>query len=106
MSQDVYVRTVPLMGTLVTIEVVGHGATLEKAARRKQAVERAFAWFHQVESCCTRFDTRSELMQLAAQVGIAVPASPILFEAVQFALAVAKESGGAFDPTVGNTMER
>ena len=92
MSEDVYVRMVPLMGTLVTIQVVGPGADPKQAARRKEAVERAFAWFHQVEACCTRFDTRSELMQLTAHVGAAVPASPILFEAVQFALAVAEES--------------
>jgi thiamine biosynthesis lipoprotein len=32
--------------------------------------------------------------------------STILYEAVQFALAVAEESGGAFDPTVGYAMER
>ena len=38
-------------------------------------------------------------------VGVAVPASAILYEAVQFALAVAEESGGAFDPTVGSAME-
>ena len=44
-------------------------------------------------------------MQLTAQVGIAVPVSAILYEAVQFALAVAEESGGAFDPTVGYAME-
>ena len=44
-------------------------------------------------------------MQLTAQVGIAVPASAILYEAVQFALVVAEESGGAFDPTIGYSME-
>ena len=44
-------------------------------------------------------------MQLTAQAGVPVPASPILYEAVQFALMVAEESGGAFDPTVGHRME-
>ena len=44
-------------------------------------------------------------MQLTAQAGVPVPASPILFQAVQFALMVAEESGGAFDPTVGHRME-
>jgi thiamine biosynthesis lipoprotein len=38
-------------------------------------------------------------------VGVRVPVSTILFEAVQFALAVAEESDGAFDPTVGYAME-
>ena len=40
-----------------------------------------------------------------AGAGVPVAASPVLFEAVQFALAVAHETGGAFDPTVGHTME-
>jgi thiamine biosynthesis lipoprotein len=44
-------------------------------------------------------------MQLTAQGGVPVPASPILYQAVQFALMVAEESGGAFDPTVGHSME-
>ena len=44
-------------------------------------------------------------MQLTAQAGVPVPASAILYEAVRFALMVAEESGGAFDPTVGHRME-
>jgi len=86
------------MGTVVTINVVGSGDDAEAA------IERAFGWFHEIEDRCTRFSASSELMQLTAQVGVAVPASPILFEAVNFALLVAEESGGAFDPTVGHTM--
>lgn len=103
------VRTLPLMGTFVTIHVVAWGD--ERSGRREaeeaveRALERAFEWFHRVEQCCTRFDPDSELMRLTKQVGVAVPASTILYEAVQFALAVAQESGGAFDPTVGYAME-
>jgi thiamine biosynthesis lipoprotein len=44
-------------------------------------------------------------MQLATHVGVPVRVSTILCEAVQFALAVAEESEGAFDPTVGYAME-
>jgi thiamine biosynthesis lipoprotein len=44
-------------------------------------------------------------MQLTSQAGVPVPASPILYQAVQFAVMVAEESGGAFDPTVGHWME-
>jgi len=103
------------MGTVVTIHVVGRGATQETIryaagstrARypREEAVERAFEWFRRIEECCTRFEAGSELRQLSAQVGVPVPVSAILYEAVQFALAVAEESGGAFDPTVGYAME-
>jgi thiamine biosynthesis lipoprotein len=84
------------MGTIVTIEVLDAGADA--------VVDRAFGWFHEIEDRCTRFDERSELMQLAAQVGVPVATSPIVFEAVRFAVQVAHESGGAFDPTVGDRM--
>src|SRR5581483_10193721 len=58
-----------------------------------------------VEECCSRFDEQSELMQLCRHVKVPVPASPTLYEAIQFAVTVAEESGGAFDPTVGHAME-
>jgi len=45
-------------------------------------------------------------MRLTGQVGVPVPVSPVLFEAVRFSLAVAAESDGAFDPTIGRDMER
>lgn len=97
------------MGTFVTIHVVGANAAQKSQAHsptlREEAVERAFAWFDRVEECCTRFDSGSEVMRLAAQVGVPVSVSTLLYEAVQFALAVAEESGGAFDPTVGYAME-
>jgi thiamine biosynthesis lipoprotein len=94
------------MSTLVTIQVVGASATAgADAACADTAIGRAFGWFHEIEERCTRFDEQSELMRLTAQTGVPVPASPILYEAVRFALHVAEESGGAFDPTVGHRME-
>ena len=87
------------MGTLVTIHVVRSGTEVDAA------IDRAFGWFHEIEARCTRFIPDSELMQLTAQAGVPVPASPILYQAVQFALMVAEESGGAFDPTVGHRMQ-
>ena len=92
-------RTEAVMGTLVTIRVLTAGAEVD------EAVERAFDWFHEIEDRCTRFDRHSELMQLCGKPGKAVAASSILYEAVGFALAVAEETGGAFDPTVGYRME-
>ena len=86
------------MGTTVTIEVV--------AAAHDALVDRAFEWFHLVEQTCTRFDSCSELCQLTRTPGVAVPASRVLFEAVRFALHVAEISNGAFDPTVGATLQR
>lgn len=87
------------MGTVVTIQVVA--ATPEADT----AITRCFEWFREIETRCTRFSATSELMQLTDNVGTPVPASPILFEALQFALQVAEETDGAFDPTVGRTME-
>jgi thiamine biosynthesis lipoprotein len=85
------------MGTTVTIEVL--------SPRAASAIDRAFEWFTAIEATCTRFDAESELMRLTTQAGVAVPASPMLFEAVRFALRVAEETGGAFDPTIGHRME-
>jgi thiamine biosynthesis lipoprotein len=98
------VKTVPLMGTLVTIQVIGHDATAAETAARDEAIERAFDWFRQVEASCSRFDPSSELCRLSARVGIATPVSELLFRAVEFACAVAAETDGAFDPTVGGRM--
>lgn len=80
------------MGTVVSIEVDAP----------ETAFNRAFEWFRRVEAVCSRFDAASELRRLP--VGIPTRASPILFEAVRFALQVARESGGAFDPTLGSRM--
>lgn len=105
-TDELFRQTVPLMGTIVTIDVVAamsHGQP--NAQEINPAVDRAFDWFHRVEHCCTRFEPQSEVMQLVSQPGIAVPISAILFETVQFALAVAVETNGAFDPTVGHAME-
>lgn len=90
------------MGTFVTIELVEAAPD----ASLDEIFDRAFGWFHYIEERCTRFNPASELMQLTSRVGEAVPVSDVLFEAVNFALAIAEESGGAFDPTVGGEMER
>jgi thiamine biosynthesis lipoprotein len=102
---DVYLHSVALMGTVVTLQVVGHGADPRQTVERDAAVERAVGWFRRIEACCNRFDAHSEVRQLSAQIGMAVRVSETLYEAVRFAVAVAEESGGAFDPTVGGPME-
>jgi thiamine biosynthesis lipoprotein len=89
-------RSVAMMGTIVTIQVAGD---------REEAIDRAFGWFRHIESLCSRFHPASELRQLTTRVGVATRASDVLFEAVQFAVAVADETDGAFDPAVGQRME-
>lgn len=80
------------MGTLVTIDAVREHAI--------DFIDRAFGWFREIEARCTRFDENSELRRLVAHVGEPVPVSTIVFEAVRFALMVAADTDGAFDPTV------
>ena len=93
------------MGTVVSMQVVGHGASQRARRERTLGVDRAFHWFRRVESVCSRFDATSEVRQLCNTVATPVRVSPLLFQAVQFALAVAHDTSGAFDPTIGARME-
>ena len=101
---DALIHTSSMMGTVVTIEVVGHGHSALERAERAAGVERAIAWFEHVTAACSRFEPTSEVARLSGRIGEAVPVSPLLFEAVQFACRVAEMTDGAFDPTVGHRM--
>lgn len=101
-----YLRSEALMGTVVTVEAPGHDGSHRERLEREEAVDRAMTWFWCVEETCSRFDPRSELRRLSARIGVAVPVSAMLYRAIEFALQVAEETGGAFDPTVGGRMER
>ncbi len=92
------VRTEVAMGTVVTIHVVRSGPEADAA------IERALGWFYEIEERCSRFSPDSELVMLTSRPGVAMTASAILYEAVRFALMVAEETRGAFDPTVGHRM--
>lgn len=91
-------QVIAAMGTTVSVQVVSAGDARDR-------VQAALAWFPQVEAACSRFDPHSALRLLTQRVGVPVPVSPMLFEALAFAVAVADASGGAFDPTVGALME-
>jgi thiamine biosynthesis lipoprotein len=93
------------MGTGVTIEVVGDAALPHRRAECEAAIERALDWFRDVEARCSRFLGDSEVMRLVPRAGEPVPVSQMLFELVGFAVALAHETGGAFDPTVGRAMQ-
>ena len=94
------IRTEVLMGTIVTIQIVrdDEGAS--------EAIERAFGWFREIEARCTRFEADSELMLACSRAGVATRVSPIVFEAVRFALAVAEDTSGAFDPVTNRGQAR
>lgn len=92
------------MGTFVTIDVVGPIGAPAPSDARDAAIEQAFDWFRQVEACCSRFDPDSELRRLTRTVGEPVRVSEMLWRALEFACAIADETGGAFDPAIGGAM--
>ncbi len=94
------------MGTTITVEIVGHDATAVDRAERARAAARALAWFGDIEATCSRFDPSSELRRLCDQPGRATPVSATVLEALRFAIALAHETNGGFDPTVGHLMVR
>jgi thiamine biosynthesis lipoprotein len=96
-----HVFTSVSMDTGVTIQVV----TGRARALVEKDVHRALAWFDTVERICTRFDPNSEVMLLLEHVGEPVAVSTLLFEAIAFALDLARHTDGAFDPTIGAHME-
>jgi len=102
---DLYIHTVASMGAVVTIQVVGHGATRRQKRDRENGVQRAVAWFRRIDEDCTRFDPGSEVSRLSTRIGQPVRVSALVYRAVEFALAVAEETGGAFDPAIGLEME-
>lgn len=90
------------MDTGVNVQVIA----AEPRERVAVVVQRALAWFETVERICTRFDASSEVMQLLHRVGTPVPVSTLLFESIAFALDLANQTHGAFDPTIGASMEQ
>lgn len=99
---ETYRRSTLAMDTLVSLTVRVDAPEDDVADRMK----RALGWFDAIERTCTRFDPDSEVMRLTTRIGVPVAVSPILFTVVEFALAVARASDGAFDPTVGALLER
>ena len=79
------------MGTIATIEVV-EGRSAGDIDETDAAIDRAFEWFRQVETICTRFDPSSELMTMCQRVGTAMPVSDILFAATEMAIVIAASS--------------
>jgi thiamine biosynthesis lipoprotein len=90
-----------VMDTMVSMRVVGDPGRSEV----HDAIARAQGWFERVESVCSRFDASSEVRQLLGCPGVPFRVSDILFETTQLAIALAAETDGAFDPTIGSRME-
>lgn len=90
------------MDTGINIQVISDAPRGEV----EQSVQHALQWFDTVERICTRFDRSSEVMQLVNQAGKPVKVSTLLFEVVAFGMDLAEQTDGAFDPTIGASMEQ
>jgi FAD:protein FMN transferase len=90
------------MDTLVNVQVISD----RPRHVVEPAVERSLAWFGTVERICTRFDPTSEVMRLMDDVGKPVRVSTLLFEVAAFAMHLAEQTAGAFDPTIGARLEQ
>lgn len=97
-----YVQTRVFMDTPVVIEIVAPECDERDLAER---TGQAFGWFEEVERTCSRFDEASELRRLSSSSG-AVTVSPLLFNALDLALRVARITEGALDPAIGRVMEQ
>ncbi len=83
------------MGTVVTVVVPEHQPTAAAI------VEDLFATW---EAALSRFRADSELSLLNASAGRPVPASPLLLDVVEAALAAARATDGIFDPALEPAM--
>jgi thiamine biosynthesis lipoprotein len=103
-GQEVERRFRAMNTDVLAIVVAGAGAPDHAAAEAAlDDVERQFAT---VEACASRFRPESELSALNQSAGRPFAASPLLFELVASALRVAGATGGAFDPTLLDALER
>src|SRR5213080_1417889 len=84
------------MGVAVRIELY---APADAAAR--VAARAAYTRIAELEDVMSDYRPQSEVRRLAEQPGIAVPVSEPLFAVLTRALALARQSDGAFDITVG-----
>jgi thiamine biosynthesis lipoprotein len=90
-------RSFRAIGTSATV-VVAPGVDADLAQSILQGEIAA------IDLACSRFRPDSEIESLHRQAGRPVVVSPLLFEALEVAIAVAERTNGAVDPTVGNAM--
>lgn len=88
-----------LMGTRMTIKVWVDPAGAHTAADAGAAIELAFAELDRIEQIASEWRPESELSRLNAAAGSWVALSPDLFALLERSKEIARESGGAFDPT-------
>jgi thiamine biosynthesis lipoprotein len=90
-------RSLKALGTTATVVVQRHDAA-------DAALELLRAELAAIDLTCSRFRTDSELEALHSHAGRPFAVSERLFEALEVAVDVARRTGGAVDPTVGNAL--
>lgn len=89
------------MGTSYQVKVVEGGVKLPADAE-----QQIFAAIDAVDQAMTTYSDDSELNRLnRAPVGTTVPLSAPLFEVLEISADIYRDSGGAFDPTVGPLVD-
>lgn len=96
------VHRFPAMGTTVSAALASPPLNGDEARRALSSVERLF---REVEQVASRFRPDSELSQLNQMPDRWVIVSPLLFELIQEALAMAERTEGWFDPTILPALE-
>ncbi|MGH3625944.1 MAG: FAD:protein FMN transferase, partial [Sciscionella sp.] len=73
-------------------------------ARLRQAEQILRDGLRQLDLACSRFRTDSEISEVHARAGVAVPISALLVRALDTALRAGELTGGLVDPTVGRAV--
>jgi len=87
----------PVWGTVARIVVTDPAALAAATAIVKAELDA-------VDRACSRFRPDSELTAVCRAGGVPVTVSPLLADLVAAALDVARQSGGAVDPTIGAAL--
>jgi FAD:protein FMN transferase len=96
-SRPLAERSFRAIGTTATV-VVSDPAQIDRAETLLRQEIAA------IDLACSRFRPDSELEDMHSRSGSTIVVSPLLFEALEVAVAVAERTHGAVDPTVGNAM--
>ncbi len=94
-------RTLPLMGTFVTVKAV-HGP--EEAEKVSRSLAEVFSLASQLEDKLSMYVPSSELNELNTRKRIKV--SEDLEEVISLAIDISRVTSGAFDPTVAPILKR
>jgi FAD:protein FMN transferase len=84
------------------------GTTVVLAVTEATALDRASELLaielDAIDRACSRFRPDAELARLNARAGQATTVAPLLFEALETAVAAAEATNGLVDPTIGRTL--